>query len=350
VTWKLINSQFIKKHFLKSIAWDPWLLSDGQKYWIFYLTNKPEDSPHEWWTNGEIALAVSNDLYKFENIGVILRPDPDVPWESKRTCAGSAIIENNNYYLFYSAAGEHSVLDEKIGLAMSTDGIKWRRYKKNPIINIEIDNPWYGPSLREGQLHAQCRDPYVVKNMGDGKYYLFFSTSLKTESPMEYSGCVGVAVSSNIEGPYEFLPPATSHIPGLDQSFTHEMERPQIIRRKGTYHLFWSTFTFLLNKSWNIERNFDDHSKTFHFVSKNLTGPYLPHPTHPLVQIPANTTLHGINLFPVSGEEDILFFYGWNYITKKIVVNPSNTFKWNGDVSAKHLPIVRSMMGKHRLD
>jgi hypothetical protein len=323
---QIINSRYARKFYLKEMVWDPWILSDGKRHYLFYLIDDTMDYPDNcYWYNCDIALAVSNDLRNWESMGKVLSTDPEIPWESQRLCAGSAIQDNDTLYLFYSSAGKENILEEHICLASSANGLEWNRYENNPLLKIEPDNPWYGHSSRDGHLHLQCRDPHIMKHEEDGKYYIFFSASLKSSSVKEHLGCVGAAVANEVAGPYEFLPPVTGLAPGREETYGYEMERPQVVFLGGQYHLFWSTFQ--PNSHIDFIASNKTISRTYHFISDNFLGPYQPHGSDPILRNPDGNALYGINLYPLPGREDAFFLYGWDRITRKLMVNPDYVFK-----------------------
>ncbi|NET73500.1 MAG: family 43 glycosylhydrolase, partial [Sphaerospermopsis sp. SIO1G2] len=108
------------------IDWDPWILKDGDIYRAFYLCGDKKVDP--WWEQGRIASAISPDMKHWQELGTILEPVPQNNWDSGRMLAGCTYKEDGVYYLFYGAASQEEMGKEKIGLAISTDGINWERY------------------------------------------------------------------------------------------------------------------------------------------------------------------------------------------------------------------------------
>ncbi|MGC1393338.1 MAG: hypothetical protein WA828_03575, partial [Coleofasciculaceae cyanobacterium] len=86
------------------MIWDPWLLKDGDIYRLYYLKGLEGQTP--WWTISSICGAISQDLENWQDLGILLEPNPANDWESGRICAGCTYQENGIYYLFYSAGGK----------------------------------------------------------------------------------------------------------------------------------------------------------------------------------------------------------------------------------------------------
>jgi len=92
----------------------------------------------------------------------ILNPCRRTKFESAAVYNGTAIKKGRRIYLFYRA--EQHYYDKyisKIGLAISKDGFKFKRYKKNPIIFPEKSYEKRG-----------CEDPRITEI--DGKYYMTY--------------------------------------------------------------------------------------------------------------------------------------------------------------------------------
>jgi len=92
----------------------------------------------------------------------ILNPDRKNKFESSAVYNPAAIAKNGRIYLFYRAEQYYyNDYISKIGLAVSKNGFKFKRYKDNPIIFPEKKYEKRG-----------CEDPRIVEI--DGKYYLTY--------------------------------------------------------------------------------------------------------------------------------------------------------------------------------
>ncbi|HEY8503190.1 MAG TPA: glycoside hydrolase family 130 protein [Gemmataceae bacterium] len=97
---------------------------------------------------------MSRWLLPFERHGAepILAPDPDVAFERAAVYNPAVVYENGLFYMIYRAEDTHDRYISRLGLALSSDGVHFRRYGKNPI----VDND------RPGEERG-CEDPRVVK-------------------------------------------------------------------------------------------------------------------------------------------------------------------------------------------
>lgn len=312
-------------------VWDAMLFKDDNTYRLLYLGGSSKASP--FWSVGEMAMATSTDLNRWQYKGVVLKPEENSIWENGRILAGSMHKENGIYYLFYSAASSQEILRERIGLATSIDGINWQKRSLSPL--SELDNHYYGtyPSnyKERPSRNTPWRDPYIVKDSRSNKYYMFITTSLK-EGEIFHKGCIGQAVSDRIDGNYEILPPVA--VPLLEDSqecIYAEMERPQVIYKNDKYHLFFSTGTMNINPKWidKVGRDRITESSLYWYVSDKITGSFEPVSEKPVVKGSEKTGLYGTNFL-----EDLngnLFAYGADYQSKTLVVSPKFPVIWEGD-------------------
>jgi predicted GH43/DUF377 family glycosyl hydrolase len=94
----------------------------------------------------------------------ILNPAKKTKFESAAVYNPAVIKKNGKIYLFYRAE-QHYYSDyiSSIGLAVSKDGLKFKRHENNPIIFPEKKYEKRG-----------CEDPRIVFIKEDGKYYLTY--------------------------------------------------------------------------------------------------------------------------------------------------------------------------------
>lgn len=309
--------------------WDPWILKDDDRYLMFYLQGVEGQTP--WWSVSNLCGAVSKDLYHWDDLGVLLAPDPNHPWESGRISAGHTVKENGTYYLFYSAGGKEGreLKQEGIGLATSKDGIHWeRQYNHFPLIP-SADDPDYAAC--NWTKHFHWRDPYIFKDPISGKYFMFTCASSRTLG--NFQGCVGLAVSDTIDGSYQILPPVLVAPPdGKDWGFYH-LERPQVIYRDNQYHLFFSCFRMFQNQKWLHQhpRGRITNSSLHWYVSDRLTGQFQPVKINQSI-VPGSETsgLYGTNLLETANPDEYIA-YGWYHRLHVLEVSPRYRIRWTGN-------------------
>lgn len=308
------------------MIWDPWILKDGDIYRLYYLKGLEGQTP--WWTISSICGAISNDLENWQDLGILLEPNPANDWESGRICAGCTYQENGVYYLFYSAGGKElpHLKNEAIGLAISTDGINFTRYSNQPLL-VPDDN-WYGRSDWTGHFH--WRDPYILKDEQTGNYYMFICASSKISG--DFQGCIGLAVASQIAGPYKLLQPVIKPPDnGIEDWPYYHLERPQVIYKNGKYYLFYSCFKMLMNPQWlqKVKHKKVTNSSLYCYVSDKIDGDYEPiNPDDFIVQGSEKTGMYGTNFLQTSTAPEEFIAYGWYHRLHNLAISPAFRVIW----------------------
>lgn len=295
--------------------WDPMLVRHKGRYLLLFLTGLTANKP--FWNQGEIHAAESTDLREWNYLGPAITPRPEHPWEACRIAAGSVFIENDTFYFFYSASDNRIPFHESIALATSPDGRHWNR-PETPI--LQFDSRFYSGALRmKNDISDQpfeqhhWRDPWIVHE-GD-TYHMFFTSAArekKGESP--WRGCVGHATATALEGPWECRPPVLVPVePESGEPIFMEVERTQVIRHDGWWHMFFSTMVFdgSMNPKWlsTVDPSRLTNSSLYHYRSRELTGPYEPVGQTPVVPGSEHTGLYGINY--MEDPDGHLYPYGW---------------------------------------
>lgn len=140
----------------------------------------------------------------------------------------------------YTGVAARPWAEQAIGLAYSdrTDGTGWRRVRSDAV--VRADERWY----RTGEGMA-WRDPFVVAD-GEGGWAMVLCAS-SADRPLERSGCVGFARSSDLVN-WEVLPPVL--VPGG----VHELECPVLERTPGGWVLLGSIGEEHRVHSWSAQR------------------------------------------------------------------------------------------------
>lgn len=106
------------------------------------------------WRTG---LAVSGDGIRWRKRGAVLTPDPS-GWEGDYIAAnGSALLVGGDFYYWYQAGRP-----PRIGLARSPDGMRWNKHPQ-PVLELGPRGAWDERAVA---------DPYVIR-FGDD-FYLFY--------------------------------------------------------------------------------------------------------------------------------------------------------------------------------
>lgn len=147
-------------HFMGPCGWinDPnGLIYFKGKYHFFYQFN-----PYSgFWSQMHWGHAVSDDLMHWEQLPVALAPSESYDDHPQGGCfSGSAIEKDGKLYLIYTGtANNGNGFEQTQNVAVSEDGIHFKKYEGNPVIEPPSGIP-----------HDFFRDPKVWEH--DGTYYL----------------------------------------------------------------------------------------------------------------------------------------------------------------------------------
>ncbi len=110
------------------------------RYLMYYATRDPG---YKIQMQG-VAVTLANTSFSrnewthLSKDGPILKPE--LPWEGKCIEAASIIRRNGRLYMFY--AGSYDNTPQQIGVAASTDGVKWERLFKEPFLRNGKPGEW----------------------------------------------------------------------------------------------------------------------------------------------------------------------------------------------------------------
>ena len=84
----------------------------------------------------KIGLAVSSDGRRFEERTdvPVLEPGRDKAWDSHAVADPYVIAFGGQYYMYY--LGTDNVGVQRLGAAVSKDGLHWTKYQRNPVLDI----------------------------------------------------------------------------------------------------------------------------------------------------------------------------------------------------------------------
>lgn len=147
------------------------ILYDDKVYY-FYQMSDLKDEP-------QIGLAVSEDAYHFTDYGVVFKQGEAGTWESNGVGDPYVIYENSTFYLYYLGMNESGI--QRLGVAMSKDGIQWERSSANPILDVGCSGAFDENGLGEPSVYYNS--PY---------YYMLYTGRNAAEQRN-----IGLAVSIN---------------------------------------------------------------------------------------------------------------------------------------------------------
>ena len=246
--------------------WDFWFAQEGPDYHLFFLQaprSLEREELRHW--HASIGHAVSQDLRKWQVLPDALAPSEAAAWDDKSTWTGSIIRHGERWTMFYTGTSQADKgLIQRIGLATSTDLIRWEKHPANPVLTA--DPRWY-ELLDSGQWHDQAwRDPFVFQHPQTGDFHALI-TARVNEGPADARGVIAQARSPDLTH-WEVLPPVTE--PG---DFG-QMEVPQWVEINGRYYLLFCT-TASTTAAQHIERTgLPPVTGTHYLVADNPLGPF----------------------------------------------------------------------------
>jgi levansucrase len=305
--------------------WDTWLLRerDGtlatvEGYRVCFSLTAPSDllpgSRHDVAT---IRMFYSADGREWHDGGAVF--DDAL---GQRQWAGSALYDDGEVYLFYTAAGEDDaeelmytqrIVGASGGTIDTSDGFELR----GPWTHHELLQPDGERYEREDQSRAMIytfRDPWFFEDPETGETWLLFEANSPVPEgsdacggdagQQEFNGSVGIARSPTGDPlSWELEEPLLDAV-GVNQ----ELERPHVVYRDGLYYLFVSSHLHTFGPGLS---GFDG---LYGFVAEELRGDYVPLNDSGLVATnPANAPFQAYSwmAFPHDGEVLVQNFFNY---------------------------------------
>jgi beta-1,2-mannobiose phosphorylase / 1,2-beta-oligomannan phosphorylase len=130
----------------------------------FLLYFATRDSSFKIQMTGVAAAPMDTDFsrndWKQLGDGPIL--EPELPWEQECVEGASVIEKNDKLYMFY--AGAYNNKPQQVGVAVSEDGVEWKRLSNEPFL----------PNGKAGEWNSsESGHPHIFEDV-DGKTWLFF--------------------------------------------------------------------------------------------------------------------------------------------------------------------------------
>jgi predicted GH43/DUF377 family glycosyl hydrolase len=176
---------------------------------------------------GAHGVALSTDLVNWERhpANPVMRPSPDLAWESAGLYKAFVMRDGDRFRMFYNAKSpdEGGGWRERTGTATSPDLLHWRKHEGNPVLDVGPPGSWDS---------RFASDPWVV--MIGGVWHLFY---------YGFDGAhaqEGVATSPDLLHwtRSEFNPIIRSGRPGsIDAALAH---KPCVIEHEGVWYHFYT--------------------------------------------------------------------------------------------------------------
>ncbi|MBX7484017.1 glycoside hydrolase family 68 protein [Qipengyuania qiaonensis] len=192
-----------------------------------------------------------------------------------REWAGSAILEDREVTLYFTAAGRRNELQlsfeqrivETTGRLRCENGeiaiVEWSK----PQECIVADGATYMRDMEGGGAIGTIkafRDPAYFEDPANGRKYLLFTGSL-ANTCSQWNGAIGIA-AGNEDGSWSLLPPLVTA-----DDLNNELERPHVVVHQDRYYLFWSTQARVFAPAGPI-----GPTGLYGMVADRLGGPWRP--------------------------------------------------------------------------
>ncbi|MFO8114887.1 MAG: glycoside hydrolase family 68 protein [Halorubrum sp.] len=237
--------------------WDTWLLRDPHGEiadvdgWrlAFSLTAPADLLPGKRHDVAEIRCFYSGDGETWHDAGPVF----DGGALGQRQWAGSALYDDGDLYLYYTAAGDETAdkmtYTQRIAVAhggaltASNEGVELAGPWTHETL-LTPDGEWYETEAGSRGMIYTFRDPWFFEDPATGETYLLFEANApaperpgddpETSHRREFNGCVGVAVSESGDPlSWELRPPLLDAV-----EVNQELERPHVVVADGRYYLF----------------------------------------------------------------------------------------------------------------
>jgi len=200
-----------------------------------------------------------------------------------RQWAGSALLDDGELYLYYTAAGDERTAEltytqrlavahggrlDSSGQQLTIDG-PWSHE-----ILLEPDGKYYETQTQSGEMTYTFRDPWFFEDPQTAESYLLFESNTPVDADdcggstdqQAFNGCVGLAVSPTGDPlEWEFRPPIFDSV-----CVNQEIERPHLVVHEGRYYLFVSSHVD------TFASGLAGYDALYGFVADSVGGDYQP--------------------------------------------------------------------------
>ncbi|HEX2514626.1 MAG TPA: hypothetical protein VH257_07960, partial [Chloroflexota bacterium] len=247
--------------------WDTWLVPAEGRYHLFHM-QKVAGEPDSL----EIGHAVSEDLVRWTMLDPALTLGPPDAWDRFRFRTGTVVAHGGRYHLFYGAAPD---MIDRVGVATSTDLVRWERYAGNPI--AQADPRWYEHDATSRPTGTVAwRDPCVLR---DGEGWVMYLAARLAQGPPGGRGTIATLRSRDLlrweAGPPLEVPPGYA-----------VMEVPDVFELDGRWFLLHSTTHRMGTRFPTCDPALT--AGTFVLWAERREGPYTRPPRDVLVGSPAH--------------------------------------------------------------
>ncbi len=305
-------------------VWDTWLLRtrrgavasvDGYRV-ALSLSAPASLLPGKRHDTAEIRYFYSPDGREWHDGGPVF----DGGALGQRQWAGSALYDDGDVYVYYTAAGDGDADDLTYTqrpavaaggrLAATGDGLALEGAWRHEVL-FEPDGRWYETKAQSEGMTYTFRDPWFFEDPATGRAHLLFEANTPVPAAegcdaeaRTFNGSVGVAVSPSGEPTeWELRPPLVGA-----GCVNQELERPHVVVRDGRYYLFVSSHAH------TFAPELSGYDGLYGFVADSLRGEYRPlNGSGLVVTNPATAPFQAYSWMAFPHREEVLVQSFFNY-------------------------------------
>jgi levansucrase len=270
-------------------VWDTWLLRtrrgrvaevDGYRV-AFSLTAPSGLLPGKRHDVAEVRYFYSRDGRTWHDGGPVFEDGA----LGQRQWAGSALYDDGDVYVYYTAAGDGDAAELTYTqrpavahggrLVGDADGLGVEGSWTHEVL-FEPDGTWYETRAQSRGMIYTFRDPWFFEDPATGRTHLLFEANTPVPEGSDacggdaeaqsFNGSVGSAVSPSGDPlEWELRPPLVDAV-----CVNQELERPHIVHSDGRYYLFVSSHIH------TFAPGIEGYDGLYGFVADSLDGDYRP--------------------------------------------------------------------------
>jgi levansucrase len=311
-----------------SHVWDTWLLrtrtgavATVDDWRVAFSLTAPDDLlPGKRHDVAEIRYFYSADGREWHDGGPVF----DGGALGQRQWAGSALYDDGDVYLYYTAAGDRGTAELTYtqrpavahagSVSVTADGLEVSGPWTHETL-FEPDGTWYETREQSRGMIYTFRDPWFFEDPATGETWLLFEANAPVPEGsdvcggdperQEFNGCVGLAASPSGDPlEWELRPPLLDAV-----CVNQELERPHVVVHEGRYYLFVSSHMH------TFAPGIEGYDALYGFVADSFRGAYRPLNGSGLVLTnPATAPFQSYSWMAFPHREEVLVQSFFNYV------------------------------------
>lgn len=275
----------------------------------------------------DLGHAISTDMRLWTPQPPVLPAGPAGAWDEAGVWAPDIIERDGLYYIFYTGADRK--VNQKIGLATSTDIYHWTKHPENPVV---APGPW---SDRARGQQVAGRDAMVFSDTRHDRYLMYYTATLADGHP-----CIALAASQDLVH-WEDMGPTY-----IEEDLSYNRcESAYLVQHEDKYYLFYSAKGGPQSKGHSPESF--AHFDIVYLVSDDPTGGWTKPYNHELLKAwtcaSEHPTFDGTTYMFYVVQEEVEGIWGASVLSDPKIVT------WRQDGSIKIVEHVPDNVGQRKI-